>query len=116
MKKTYLATYEKTLNMSQLHSCLGYLQALKDERILKGEILKEFSIFYKDHYSSFSKVFSEDKELWDKLQKKSLKSVSIPLYFIRAEVEDIGKLNPKMQSLRKNYPFLEFVVYDSDIK
>ena len=96
MGKKYFAAYGSKVPLETLWSCVGYFKALKNERILQGGI-----------------IFGREE---NSLQEASSRSGQDSLYVLRTEVEDEGKLSPRIKDLKKTYPSLEFLIHDSDIE
>jgi len=137
MIKSYLAGFGDLYGKEDLaHSCKGYFSALKDEKVLQGEIITG-EVFRRNlvetnerrGYETFGLKYGKDLRLWEMLEAKSKQEGQIHLSIIRAEVDDTGessrellpkfvhkeKLGKSLANLSRNYPSLEFFVYSSDI-
>lgn len=100
MEKDYLAVFENW-TPSILSHCRGYMRCLQNERIVHD-------------LENLSHKVADDKDLQDKFDKAH--DGKKPSYFpmIRAEIKDIGKLNPRMQDLKKEYASLDFIIYTAE--
>jgi len=70
-----------------------------------------------ESYEMFQKTggWGNDKILYNKLNEGVSKEKKREMYLVRAEVKNLGKLTPRIQGLKKDYPTLEFFVYSADI-
>ena len=137
MIKSYLAGFGDLYGKEDLaHSCKGYFSALKDEKVLQGEIITG-EVFRRNlvetnerrGYETFGLKYGKDLRLWEMLAARAKKEEQLRLYIIRAEVDNTGessgellpkfihkeKLGKSLVNLSRNYPSLEFFVYSSDI-
>jgi hypothetical protein len=123
MEKTYLAGFTVITRENIIDMHKGYFMALRDEKVLKGDIITGFHpwnvMIGDEHFGKFSVIYGNDISLWKMLNTKSRQKGVKYLQVIRAEVNDYSgrvELNRGLAGLVKSFPYSDFFVYSSDIK